>query len=352
MIRTSRKQIVERSGFTMIELLVVMAIIGLLAALTAGAVMRYLSTQKGNNTETTIAKIDSEFKKVWQKVIDQARIDPIPAGIDSIYGCNGDVNLARVIYIKLKLMQQFPMTFDQAINPTPNMLPRDEAYFHYLQQYGFSGSTPNSLPYESSACLLMALQRDRSGMSLNTDMIGSDSIKSTQNGLPYLADAWEQPLAFYRWPTANSEVNQLNKSTTAMTAIKRDAQDPEGKLMDPSWRYDATTGKLSAGATKFLQTIHDLTSDPNNKIPLPTNPNLMVANPTSVYVVPVIASPGTNKKLGIDIWNPGPDPMSMLGTGVSFEFTLNVGAPVTQGNQNDANDNLYNFRLTLGGKGN
>ncbi len=42
----------------------------------------------------------------------------------------------------------------------------------------------------------------------------------------------------------------------------------------------------------------------------------------------------------------------MLGTGVSFEFTTYVGLPVTQGNQNDANDNLYNFRLTLGGKGN
>jgi prepilin-type N-terminal cleavage/methylation domain-containing protein len=352
MIRTSRKQIVERTGFTMIELLVVMAIIGLLAALTAGAVMRYLSTQKGNNTETTIAKIDSEFKKQWQKVVDQARIDPIPAGIDSIYGCNGDVNLARVIYIKLKLMQQFPMSFAEVLNPSPNMLPPEPAYVHYLKdEYKAPPKSP-ALPYESSACLLMALQLDRSRMSLNTDFIGSDSIKTTPTGLPYLADAWEQPLAFYRWPTANSEVNQLNKSTTAMTTVKRDAQDPEGKLMDPNWRYDPVSGNLTLGATQFVKTIHDLTSDPNNKIPLPTNPNLMVANPTSVYVVPVIASPGTNKKLGIDIWNPGPDPMSIGGAGVSNDFTVNVGVPVTKGNQNDANDNLYNFRLTLGGKGN
>jgi hypothetical protein len=176
-------------------------------------------------------------------------------------------------------------------------------------------------------------------MNLSTDMIGSDSIKTTQNGLAYLADAWEQPLAFYRWPTANSEVDQLNRSTTAMTTFKRDAQDPEGKLMDPSWRYVPNTTNLSAGATKFVQRIHDLKSDSNK-------------NPTSVYVVPVIASGGPNKKLGLDIWNPGPDPMSIGGIGVSPDFTLNVGAPVTQGNQNDANDNLYNFRLTLGGKGN
>ncbi|MFL5241414.1 MAG: type II secretion system protein [Gemmataceae bacterium] len=350
MIRSIRKQ-TERTGFTLIELLVVIAIIALLTALTAGAVMRYLTTQKGTVTETTVTKIDSEFRKVSQKVIDSARQEAIPAGIDGIYGCNGDANLARVIYIKLKLMQQFPMSFAEVLSPSPKMLPADPAFVHYLKdQYNASPNSP-ALPYESSACLLMALQLDRSRMSLNTDFIGADSIRTTPTGLPYLADGWEQPLAFYRWPTANSEVNQLNKSTTAMTAIKRDSQDPEGKLMDPSWRYDPVTGTLSAGAKAFIQTIHDLTSDPNNMIPLPSNSGVKVANPTSVCLVPVIGSAGPNKKLGIDIWNPGPDPMSIGGLGVSSDFTTNVGAPTTLGNQNDANDNLYNFRLSLGGRG-
>jgi hypothetical protein len=65
-------------------------------------------------------------------------------------------------------------------------------------------------------------------------------------------------------------------------------------------------------------------------------------NLPSQYLVPVIASAGPNKKLGIDVWQAGvPDPMSIG----------NPSAAVV-GNVNDANDNLYNFRLTLGGKGN
>jgi prepilin-type N-terminal cleavage/methylation domain-containing protein len=318
MIREIRKPN-SRRAFTLIELMVVIAIIALLVALSAGAVMRYLTTQKGNVTETTIAKIDSELKKARKKVIDQARNESIPAIIDSTFFCNGDVALQRVIYIKLKLMQQFPMNFTEAINGPQittssgivSILGPEPAYVHYLGQYSGVVAKPGVPPasYESAACLLMALQLDRSRMSLQMDQIGSDQIKTLQNGLPYLSDGWEQPLAFYRWPTNNSEVDALNKAqANTAAAVKRDAEDPEGKLFDPSWRTPGNTGP-----TIFSSNVHDITN--------------------SRYLVPVIASSGPNKKIGITAVNaPGPDGMANDPTG-------------------DANDNLYNFRLTLGGKG-
>jgi prepilin-type N-terminal cleavage/methylation domain-containing protein len=320
MIRASQHKVI-RSAFTLIELMVVIAIIALLVALSAGAVMRYLTTQKGNVTETTIAAVDSESKKHWQKVIDQAARESVPllqgGTVDGQYGCNGDANLARVIYIKLKLMQQFPMSFNEVFNTTnPNTLPPDIGYQRYLTQYGYGGSTAATQPFESSACLLMALERDRGGMKLNTDLLKS-SVKTLPSGLPFLADGWDQPLAFYRWPTANDEVNALNKAQpNSVAAIKRDSQDPDGKLMDPTWQ--------SVGGATFVNNIHGLSAS------------------GSRYLVPVIASAGPNKKLGIDVWPLGaPDPMS-------------IGAPTAAvpGNANDEFDNLYNFRLSLGGKGN
>lgn len=327
MIRASQRK-VFRAAFTLIELMVVVAIIALLVALTAGAVMRYLSTQKGNNTETTITTVDSELKKHWQKVIDQSKDGGSPSllagglSIDdpAAYNCPGDALTARVIYQKLVLMQQFPMSFNEVFGIGPNVnfvLPPDIGYQRYLNQYGIAGSTAATQPFESSACLLMALERDRSGMKLNTDLLKS-SIRTLPSGLPYLADGWDQPLAFYRWPVANDEVNALNRAQpNSAQAIKRDSQDPDGKLMNPTWLG-------GSGAVLFAQTIHNLS--PNG----------------SRYTVPVVASSGPDKKLGFDTWNPGvPDPMS-----------IGIPTAVVPGNPNDENDNLYSFRLSLGGKGN
>jgi hypothetical protein len=51
-------------------------------------------------------------------------------------------------------------------------------------------------------------------------------------------------------------------------------------------------------------------------------------------MLPVVVSRGPNKKLGLN------------------QLNSNIPDPVTTSNQGDADDNLYNFRLTLGGRGN
>lgn len=312
----------QRRGFTLIELMVVIAIIGLLTALTAGAVFRYLSTQKGNVTETTLQKLDSELKKHWQKVIDDARNEDIPVALDSIYSCNGDAALQRVIYIKLRLMQQFPMNFDEVMQPTAAMLPAEKAYSEFLMSYGINGSSPQTLPYESSVCFLMALQRDRGRMSITADELGA-SIRWAKP--PYLIDGWEQPISFYRWPTASDEVDQLNTSSNQVTRTKRDSQDPDGKLMDSSWWG-------GPGWTYFTQNVHAM---PNSQLP------------SSRYLTPAIVSGGPNKRLGIDLWpTHSPDPMSINNATSGIAV---YGAPTSLGDNNSANDNLYSFRLRLGG---
>src|SRR5438105_3266921 len=101
-----------RPGFTLVELLVVVAIIGVLAALTASATVGVLSSQKQSNTSLTIQTLMGVLDQQWQAVIDQANKEAIPDGVLLMAGSNAP--RARVIWIKLRLKQEFPMSYAEA----------------------------------------------------------------------------------------------------------------------------------------------------------------------------------------------------------------------------------------------
>src|SRR5438105_14669295 len=54
-----------RRAFTMTEILVVLLILSILSALTAGAVVRLMESQKKANTRVTIDKLNSQLVKQW-----------------------------------------------------------------------------------------------------------------------------------------------------------------------------------------------------------------------------------------------------------------------------------------------
>ena len=90
------------AGFTLVELLTVMAIIAVLVALVASAAFQVVGVQQQRTTETTIKKVAEALDQQWQAVVDQARkenvINPnvmILAGKDS--------PRAKVIWVKLRL---------------------------------------------------------------------------------------------------------------------------------------------------------------------------------------------------------------------------------------------------------
>src|SRR6516164_4292107 len=105
-----------RVGFTLVELLVVLAIISLVISITAAAAMRVLSGQKSSNTEVLITTLSRALNQHWMAVVDQAKNEPVP-DIVTANLAGGDPRLARVIWIKLRLKQEFPMTFAEVVHP-------------------------------------------------------------------------------------------------------------------------------------------------------------------------------------------------------------------------------------------
>src|SRR4051794_31894502 len=65
----------RRAGFTLIELMIVMLIIAILMALSAGAVIRFIDTQRRANTISLIrrlaARLDNHVRLVNQQAIQE-----------------------------------------------------------------------------------------------------------------------------------------------------------------------------------------------------------------------------------------------------------------------------------------
>lgn len=289
------KRIVGRRGFTLVEMLVVVAIIGILVSLTAVAVFRLIGTQQSSNTKTELTRLETEFQKEYRSAADKIRKEPIPTP-GSVMGnvyyntvlpmAGGDRLRAQVIWTKLRLKQTFPNNFNEALNPAP--MPPLSYYKNTLTVVGYTtANTTTPQPWESSACLLLALQRGEDGAGVSPETLGINSFianYATPNGqsIQGLVDGWHNPIQFCRWPV-NSTV--LNPGGAAQSGDKNDPDDPSGLLVSTTWQ---TAPGNPNGYTQFQTYCH----------PVPMHTAGQEATTYRIY--PLIASPGPDGQLGLN----------------------------------------------------
>src|SRR5215831_8802588 len=104
-----------RSAFTLMEMLIVVAIIALIVSLTLAAVMSISRGQEEKATERTITRLNEAITAQIRAAIQDANERPIPPSVMALAG--GDIRRAKVIWIKLQLKRNFPMTFREALAP-------------------------------------------------------------------------------------------------------------------------------------------------------------------------------------------------------------------------------------------
>jgi prepilin-type N-terminal cleavage/methylation domain-containing protein len=297
----------RRAGFTLVEMLVVISIIGVLVSLSAAGYFVWLGNQSQDTTETTMRQVFQVLNRQFKAVIDKADQETIPASVLSMAG--GDVRRGRVIWKKLRLKQEFPISYAearnpwQAANPTYNLTPATDLPGNPVYIRALQGAVPG--PGESSACLLLALSRNRGGVRLSADDLPNTAVTDTNgDGVKEIVDAWAKPMAFFRWPTGNAELTNLN------TAKFADPLDPEGLLLSPTW-YNLPSGKPNPQRLQFESLCHPISAD----------------GKSAYYVIPALASGGRDMTLGLDLTT-----MAITNTAA-------------------AADNIYSYRLRLGARG-
>lgn len=195
-----------RSGFTLLELLIVIMVIAILMALTVSAAFSFIVNAREAATATTISKVNGLLQDRIRS-FRQYDFSDSAIRLRDAWNTNNpmdrfpDYELFEVLLRKPRFKQAFPQSFAEA----------DRARLFPSLTFGASPTYDSTFPttyqwkYECGIVLYAILSR---GETFGAPSVAEDAFTGAEirvgpetNNLPCLVDAWGEPLRFYRWPT-------------------------------------------------------------------------------------------------------------------------------------------------------
>ena len=192
-----------RSGFTMIELLIVIMVIAILMSLLVSAAFSFIVNAREAATAATISKVNG----LLQERIRSFRQYDFSDAAQRFAAMNSlTVEVAEVFVRKNRMKQAIPQSFTEA--DRVRLFPGIAFTSAAGPPVTFSFTSPATgylATYESGIVLYAFLTR---GETFGAPSAADDAFTGSEvrigpetNNLPCLVDAWGEPLRFYRWPT-------------------------------------------------------------------------------------------------------------------------------------------------------
>ena len=253
----SQPQLRGRSGFTLIEILIVLTIVSIMAAALGATITNMLTSAREAQTTATLRKIDGLINERQQglqrafegrdfiRYVDSTHERLIAGdptnGIPQLYGLSQKAveAAARKDFSRTFFPQRFVEMLDVrsasglGADGIPDRIQFDEAYGTSVTWTGSPIQTPvNHDPItESSELLYFALTRME---VFGTPLISVDAFSTREvadtdkDGLPEFIDGWGNPLRFYRWPTRLFKPFGLLGANAVPGAAGDDTDSPPG----------------------------------------------------------------------------------------------------------------------------
>jgi prepilin-type N-terminal cleavage/methylation domain-containing protein len=197
-ISSQHRWLPTRPGFTLVELMIVIAVILLLMTITIAAFANFIVTSKEAATAATIAKL-SKILQQRKEAFDRLSFK---SAAKALKAYDNDACLSSRVAEVIVRKQRFQIALPQRWE--------ERSLFNGFDYRTYFESLPSPVNYESSALLYLAIT---DGETFGAPQVDDDafstaevtSIPITINGtnldLRYFIDAWGQPIRFYRWPT-------------------------------------------------------------------------------------------------------------------------------------------------------
>ena len=322
-MRRNREQLrisASRQAFTLVELLVVCAVIVLLAALTLFAVSKVAHSAKVAKTRATIQKLEAAIQPIFESY--ESKFLNIRSQL-----ANMDPPLDEAIqqqiaahFIRDLMRMEMPQNWKEVETPPITITINgktytpDESPLRVYYKDAAAGKSPSR-----SALLFLIIQ------NLNPEALeafhGSEVADTDGDGLLEFVDAWGRPIQFLRWAPAFPD-SDLQQNVLALCEPK---YVPQRNVEDNRW-WLARDDRLKAAMVKASEQ-HPFLLDEQT-------------NPTGIgwFLYPLIYSAGPDGKYGID---EGDDSPPTVGTdGILDPFEYPYGMP----NGSSHLDNIHNHQ--------
>ncbi|GEM_PF-4567730 len=258
----------RRPAFTLIELLIALAIIAVLTALSAASYFWIVNRQYEKNTNAAIEHVYGVLKKQWNAVISEAN-DPIPDSVKILAAPDPSGERAKVLWKMIRLTEAFPANYSEIrtpkvyatvlpgyAGPLP-LIPTDRRKYIALYNSKLGAAAGGNPQNESAACLYLALSSAKKGSpAFNADQLPVKPQDIDLDGALEFCDAWQQPIAFFRFPYAYARFDPVAPNTICpkMTGpqgfVYYNPFDPLKTLQTATW-YSSANRAVFENAVQF-----------------------------------------------------------------------------------------------------